>query len=491
MIWFYLLSGLFLGWSLGANDAANIFGTAVTTQMVKFRVAAVVATLFVVLGAVIAGSGATETLGELGAVNAIAGSFTVALAAGFTVSWMTRLAIPVSTTQAIVGAIIGWNLFTGFPTNIASLAKIVITWIASPIIAGIFSAILYFITRNIIVRLKIHLLRIDAYNRVALILVGAFGAFSLGANNIANVMGVFVPAVPFEEVNLIAGFSLSGTEFLFLLGALAIGIGIYTYSYRVMQTVGNDLFKLTPITALIVVLAESLVLFLFASKSLRYWLMNHGIPPLPLVPLSSSQAVIGAVLGLALAKGARGVQFNVLGKIASGWVVTPVAALLVSFFALFFAQNLFEMQVYHQRTYRISGPVLEEIQSRGISAPDLDRIADSTFTSHDRLRGALESLENITPAEMRDIFQIAQIERFEVDTMKVQASFLSDEQYDALTRFHGQRYEHSWRLRNDLAMVSPSWRIQSDMGNLEQLRIREKFQLITNASRVHFREREK
>jgi HD superfamily phosphohydrolase len=163
----------------------------------------------------------------------------------------------------------------------------------------------------------------------------------------------------------------------------------------------------------------------------------------------------------------------------------------VSFFALFFAQNLFEMQVYHQRTYRISGPVLEEIQSRGISAPDLDRIADSTFTSHDRLRGALESLENITPAEMRDIFQIAQIERFEVDTMKVQASFLSDEQYDALTRFHGQRYEHSWRLRNDLAMVSPAWRIQSDMGNLEQLRIREKFQLITNASRVHFREREK
>lgn len=488
MIWFYLLSGLFLGWSLGANDAANIFGTAVTTQMVKFRVAAVVATLFVVLGAVIAGSGTTETLGELGAVNAIAGSFTVALAAGFTVSWMTRLAIPVSTTQAIVGAIIGWNLFTGFPTNIASLAKIVITWIASPIIAGIFSAILYLITRNLIVRLKIHLLRIDAYNRVALILVGAFGAFSLGANNIANVMGVFVPAVPFEQIELFAGISLSGTEFLFLLGALAIGIGIYTYSYRVMETVGNDLFKLTPITALIVVSAESLVLFLFASKSLRYWLMNHGIPPLPLVPLSSSQAVIGAVLGLALTKGAHGVQFKVLGKIASGWIVTPIAALLVSFIALFFAQNLFEMQVYQQRTYRISRPVLEEAKNRGIRAPALDLLSDSTFSSPDKLRAAMKSVENFTAGEIRDFFDIARVERFEVDTAKVQDRFLSEEQFDVLAQFHGQRYEHSWKLQNDLAKVSPSWRIQPDMGNLEQLRIREKLQLVISASRVNFQE---
>jgi len=59
MIWFYLISGLFLGWSLGANDAANIFGTAVGTRMIKFRTAAIVCAVFVVLGAVISGAGAT------------------------------------------------------------------------------------------------------------------------------------------------------------------------------------------------------------------------------------------------------------------------------------------------------------------------------------------------------------------------------------------------------------------------------------------------
>jgi len=69
---FFLSSGLFLGWSLGANDAANVFGTAVGTRMVKFRSAAIVCSIFIVLGATISGAGAAHTLGRLGAVNALA-----------------------------------------------------------------------------------------------------------------------------------------------------------------------------------------------------------------------------------------------------------------------------------------------------------------------------------------------------------------------------------------------------------------------------------
>ena len=125
MIWFYLLSGLFLGWSLGANDAANIFGTAVGTRMIKFKVAALIASIFVILGAVFSGQGTTETLEQLGSVNALAGSFTVALAAAVTIGWMTKTKIPVSTSQAIVGGIIGWNIFTGRPTDLNILTKIV------------------------------------------------------------------------------------------------------------------------------------------------------------------------------------------------------------------------------------------------------------------------------------------------------------------------------------------------------------------------------
>lgn len=345
MIWFYLLSGIFLGWSLGANDTANIFGTAVGTRMIRFRTAAIVTAVFVVLGAVISGEGASHTLGKLGAVNAIAGSFTVALAAAVTVAWMTKLKLPVSTSQAIVGAIIGWNFFTGSPTDINTLIKIVTTWVLCPLLAAAFAFVIYKITMAALPRSRVHLLKQDYYNRVGLLLVGAFGAYSLGANNIANVMGVFVPANPFTDISFSTLFTLSGTQQLFLLGAIAISVGVFTYSYRVMLTVGNDLFKLTPVAALVVVLSQSIVLFLFASKGLETWLASIGLPTIPLVPVSSSQAVIGAIVGIVLAKRGRGVNMKVLGKISSGWITTPVIAAVISFIALYFAQNVFEQKV--------------------------------------------------------------------------------------------------------------------------------------------------
>jgi len=345
MIWFYLLSGLFLGWSLGANDTANIFGTAVGTRMIRFRTAAIVTAIFVVLGAVISGAGPTHTLGKLGAVNAIAGSFTVALAAAVTVAWMTKLKLPVSTSQAIVGAIIGWNFFTGSPTDINSLVKIVTTWVLCPLLAAAFAFTIYKITMAVLSRSRVHLLKQDSYNRVGLLVVGAFGAYSLGANNIANVMGVFVPANPFTDLSFSTLFTLSGTQQLFLVGAIAISVGVFTYSYRVMITVGNDLFKLTPVAALVVVLSESIVLFLFASRGLEQWLASHGLPTIPLVPVSSSQAVIGAIVGIVLAKKGRGVNIKLLGKISSGWITTPVVAAVITFIALYFAQNVFEQKV--------------------------------------------------------------------------------------------------------------------------------------------------
>ncbi|MCH9030131.1 MAG: inorganic phosphate transporter [Bacteroidetes bacterium] len=345
MIWFFLLSGIFLGWSLGANDTANIFGTAVGTRMIRFRTAAIVTAVFVVLVAVISGEGATHTLGKLGAVNAIAGSFTVALAAAVTVAWMTKLKLPVSTSQAIVGAIIGWNFFTGSPTDINTLIKIVTTWVICPLLAAAFAFVIYKITMAVLPRSRVHLLKQDSYNRVGLLLVGAFGAYSLGANNIANVMGVFVPANPFTDISFSTLFTLSGTQQLFLLGAIAISVGVFTYSYRVMLTVGNDLFKLTPVAALVVVLSQSIVLFLFASKGLETWLASLGLPTIPLVPVSSSQAVIGAIVGIVLAKRGRGVNMKVLGKISSGWITTPVIAAVISFIALYFAQNVFEQKV--------------------------------------------------------------------------------------------------------------------------------------------------
>ena len=344
-ILFYLSSGLFLGWSLGANDAANVFGTAVGTRMVKFRVAATICAVFVILGAVISGAGATHTLGRLGSVNALAGSFTVALAAALTTLLMTRLRMPISTSQAVVGAIIGWNLYASAATDTSSLGKIVATWVVCPALSAAIAALLFVLVRWWRRIVKIHLLRLDAYTRISLLLVGAFGSYSLGANNIANVMGVFVPDNPFTDLEIAGLMTFTATQQLFLLGAVAIGVGVFTYSRRVMSTVGSGLLRLSPLAALVVVLAHSIVLFLFASEGLERFLAGHGWPTIPLVPVSSSQAIIGAIIGVGLVKGGRGIRFNVLRGVVGGWVATPLIAGVIAFVALFFMENVFDQQV--------------------------------------------------------------------------------------------------------------------------------------------------
>ena len=342
----FLLGGLFLGWSLGSNDAANVFGTAVGTRMVRFKTAAIVCSLFIILGAVISGSGTTETLGKLGAINALPGAFAACVAAGLSVYIMTKFGLPVSTTQAIVGAIVGWNLYTGSSTNIKVLLTILSTWILCPIIAALIAMLFFILTKKLLKNTTWHILRLDAYTRTALLIAGAFGAYSLGANNIANVMGVFVPIAPFADIQLGSFLTFSSKEQLFLLGGIAIAVGVFTYSKKVMFTVGNDLLKLSPVAAFIVVIAHSIVLFLFASQGISHFLNSIHLPAIPLVPVSSSQAIVGAVIGIGILKGGKEVQWNIAGKITIGWFLLPVIAALISFVVLFVLQNIFNQAVY-------------------------------------------------------------------------------------------------------------------------------------------------
>lgn len=343
---FFLTSGLFLGWSLGANDAANIFGTAVGSRMVKFRTAAIIASVFVILGAVLQGGGTTKTLSELGSVDAMGGAFTVALCSAIVVFLMTKYKLPVSTGQAIVGAIIGWCYFTSNPVDYTILGKIVGSWILGPVLGAVFSALLYLLVGRIIRRSKLHLLKIESLIRISLLVVGAFGAYSLGANNIANVMGVFVNSI---DLNITVGsLHIDSVEILFFVGGLAISLGIFTYSKRVMETIGGDILAITPEGAVVVVFAQALVLFVFSSSQLSHFVQSLGLPAIPLVPVSSTQVVVGSVLGIGLVKGMQEVKLNVIGSIMLGWILTPVLAGALTFFSLFFVKNIFDIKVSSQ-----------------------------------------------------------------------------------------------------------------------------------------------
>ncbi|HEX7493589.1 MAG TPA: inorganic phosphate transporter, partial [Bacteroidales bacterium] len=234
--------------------------------------------------------------------------------------------------------------FTGNSTDSNTLEKIVMAWVAGPVIGAAFAVLLYIIVKRFKKSAGIHLIRFESYIKTGLVIVGAFGAYSLGANNIANVMGVFVPAFNLKGLDL-GIITLNSSQQLFLLGGLACAVGIMTYSWKVMNTIGNNIMELSSEAALVVVLAQSLVLFIFSSTGLSNLIVKTGLPPIPMVPVSSSQVIVGCIIGIGLYKGARNINFRVLGEIGLGWIITPLASGLLTFFLLFFMKNIFGLNV--------------------------------------------------------------------------------------------------------------------------------------------------
>ncbi len=455
-VWFFISSGLFLGWSLGANHAVNVFGTAVVSKMVKFRTAAIIAGIFVILGSVISGEGTTKTLTDLGSINAIAGSFAVATAVGISVTLMTRAKLPVSTSQAVIGGIIGWNIFTGSPTDYNSLSKILFSWIASPLIAAFFGFIFFKIIKKTVLKWKIHLLELDNYTRIGLIVVGALASYSLGANNIANVMGMFASAPLFKDLNIANIIYISSVQQLFLLGGIAIAIGIFTYGNNVMETVGADLYKISPITGFVVVLAEFIVLTLFTSQSLESFLLRNNLPSFPLVPLSTTQAFIGAVIGVGLAKDPLSINFKVLGKIGMGWVIAPTTAGLITFISLFFIQNVFEQKIIHPIPYEITRSVMSKLNEEGISTDKIGDLLNKRFTNNKTFTNELKSRDSFTSEQIYSIFKYALIDSFYIDSVLVnklpEKTELTQNQKNEIKKLHGKGFTH--KIDFDKAILS-------------------------------------
>lgn len=304
---------MFFGWSLGANDAANIFGTAVSNGVVRYRTAIVLSAIFVVVGAVLQGSRGLGNIGELAQVGLMGGGIAV-LSAALTMTLMTILSIPVSSSQALIGAIIAMNLFTGQEIQWGILTNILFAWVLTPILGLAFGWLCYHPLSALFKRIN-NIYFQDIFLRYATLIVGSYGAFALGANNVANVTGVFAPTI--------------GTYAAAWLGGGAIALGILTYSKRVMYMVGKGIIPLDHFSSTIAVLAHALCIWVFAIVG---------------IPVSSSQAIVGAVIGAGYARGSRLGSKKVLIRIFSAWINTPIASALVCFAILWILRG-FGIQV--------------------------------------------------------------------------------------------------------------------------------------------------
>jgi PiT family inorganic phosphate transporter len=458
----FFSSGLFLGFSLGANDSANVFGTAVASRMLRFGTAALLASVFILLGAVLSGAGAAHGLGELGAVNALPGAFTVALCAAITVYLMTKAGLPVSTTQAVVGAIVGWNLFSGSVTDVAVLSKIAGTWIAAPVLGAITAFVLYSGVRLLLRSGRLHLLTIDRWTRWGLIGAGILGSYSLGANNIGNVMGVFLSSSPFSDFQ-IGGVTVTSVQQLFLLGAVAIGVGVITFSKPVMMTVGRGILPLTPVAAFVSVVSHAVVLFLFSSVALQHFLLSHDLPLIPLIPVSSSQAIVGAVIGIAAVNGGKGlrqIRWRQVGGIVAGWAATPVLAGILCVFSLFIMQNVFTQTVFVPTEYELRAAEFERLERVGLPVEELQPLLGKRMASGEVFLYQVQKRVTLEPGQERLVLHVAEIVDLEIASealAELDAQYLGSERADALRALTGQRYDRRWKLEDALVEQSTAW----------------------------------
>lgn len=313
----FLISGLFLGWSLGRNNLSNLFGPAIFTRMVTPQTATAIAICFVALGAFFGGSGTATSMLELARLHTMFDAFVVCLAAGIVLWGMTFRGIPVSIAQVMVGAVVAWGLFYNASGSAYQLQKIVLAWVYSPFLAALIAFIVFKFLRFLIQKHPFPLFYRDIFTRWGLMGVGAFAGYALGANNVASI------TAPFFLASSLNHFEIT------MLVCLSIGAGFLMADKKVIKTMGSGLFPLSPMEALIVVFAASFSLFLFSWNELRLLLGHFGLPSFPMVPVPLSSAMIGSIVGVSLGKGGYGLKYSMLGNIAISWTASPIFSGLI------------------------------------------------------------------------------------------------------------------------------------------------------------------
>ncbi|MDR7422236.1 MAG: anion permease [Armatimonadota bacterium] len=297
-----LLPGLYLGWGVGANDAANTFGPQIGANIISYRRAIVLAAIFTFLGAVVEGQKVFGVLGRLTPLS-LEMSVVAALSAAVVVNVLTLYGVPISTSHAIVGALVAVGLIqrTGF--HAPSLVRVVASMVTAPLGAGAIAYVLYRALAALSARRLGGTLAFQQTVRVAGVLVGCYAAYALGSNNVGNAMA------PFVAVGLVS--PAAGA----VLGGVAIASGVLTFSRRVIMLVGKQITALDPVSALVAATATALTTHVFTQVG---------------VPVSTSQAIVGAVAGVGLTKGMMAVNRRLLWLIPATWLASVAAASLIA-----------------------------------------------------------------------------------------------------------------------------------------------------------------
>jgi PiT family inorganic phosphate transporter len=148
-----------------------------------------------------------------------------------------------------------------------------------------------------------------------MVFTGAAMAFAHGSNDLANGVGPMATAIQIIETQAVSARS-AVTPFMLLLGAIGIVVGVVTYGYKVMATIGNKITQLTPTRGYAATVAASIVVVVASGVGM---------------PVSTTHIAVGAVIGVGIARGIGALDMRVIGGIILSWIITvPIAGVLAA-----------------------------------------------------------------------------------------------------------------------------------------------------------------
>jgi len=291
----------YVGWNIGANDTANCIGTTVGCGLLSFKRAVILVAVFAILGAMLQGHHVMHTIGK-GIVKTDLNYLAVCVAlicSGFFVTLATFFRIPTSTSQAIVGGVVGIGLAVGAEVDYSKFVLIAESWIICPLLVMALAYGLMHLIRLVLRRFETSsILFQQAFGYLA-ILSACYVAYSMGANNAGNAVGP------------VANLNIFPPKLLLFIGGVSIAVGAGTYGQKVADTVGKGITPLDIPGAFVAQISSAFGMHLFSMFG---------------IPVSTSSAIVGAVVGVGLVKGAGGISLKTILTILIGWALTPTLA---------------------------------------------------------------------------------------------------------------------------------------------------------------------
>lgn len=330
----------------------------------------------------------------------IFGMLSSLLAAGLWLLIATRAGLPVSTTHTIIGAMVGFAVVgLGIEAvNWDKIGNIVISWVVSPVLSG---TLAYFLFRSVqklilntdnplgnakkyvpiyifatgfmialltmfkglkhvglefttaqsygiavlvglvvmgcgifyISRLKFdpsddrdfHFANVEKIFSILMVVTACGIAFAHGSNDVANAIGPVAAVISIATEGVVTQESAM-PMWILLVGGLGIVLGLATYGKKVMATIGKKITELTPSRGFACELAASTTIVAASGIGL---------------PISTTHTLVGAVLGVGLARGIGAINLSVVGTIFMSWIITLPAGALLSIFFFFFFKGIF------------------------------------------------------------------------------------------------------------------------------------------------------